>query len=276
MRVLVFGGTHGNEWTGIMAITHYAEKLKQKFPELKLEFILSNPEAYKINKRFKDEDLNRAFQFLNEQRPHSYEHMRAHEIKKLIEAEESFIIDLHTTTANLGSTLILTHYNGFNFSVAQGVLNRVKDCRIIGAEDPQKKYLGSQSKYGLMIEVGPIANGTVEANALERTVDLLESICHELVDPHEKNLSELDIYEEVEDVFYPKDHAGNLSAYIHPEFQGQDFVPVKGKYIPFKSFQNENIEFLAKEELFPIFINEAAYYPTGLAYSLCRKIKKKI
>ena len=76
-KVLVFGGTHGNEWTGIRVVQQYAEKFKAQFPELDLHFELANPEAYKINRRFKDEDLNRAFQFLKEERHHSFENGRA-------------------------------------------------------------------------------------------------------------------------------------------------------------------------------------------------------
>ena len=76
-RVVIVGGTHGNEWTGIKIVSHYQDQLEQKFPKLKLEFVLANPVAYELNKRFKDEDLNRAFQFLSESRT-SYEHTRAH------------------------------------------------------------------------------------------------------------------------------------------------------------------------------------------------------
>ena len=60
-KVLVFGGTHGNEWTGVRIVENYQDYFQNKYPDLKLEFILANPEAHKLNKRFKDEDLNRAF-----------------------------------------------------------------------------------------------------------------------------------------------------------------------------------------------------------------------
>ncbi len=161
-RVVIIGGTHGNEWTGVQVVRHYQEQLQKKFPRLRLEFILANPEAYKINKRFKDEDLNRAFQYLKENRQ-SYEHHRAHEIKRIIEQEACLVIDLHTTTSNMGKTVIVSHYNPQNLHLCAHVAKKFTDCRIIGSPDPQQKYLAGQSENGLMIEVGPVANGVVDA-----------------------------------------------------------------------------------------------------------------
>jgi hypothetical protein len=37
------------------------------------------------------------------------------------------------------------------------------------------------------------------------------------------------------------------------------------------TFQKESIEMKIDEDLYPIFINEAAYYPQKLAFTLCRK-----
>lgn len=274
MKVLVFGGTHGNEWTGITIVKHYAEELKEKFPQLNLEFILGNPEAYKLGKRFKDEDLNRAFQYLNEKREGSYEHERAREIKSLIESEPCFVIDLHTTTSYMGSTVIVTHYNPLNLHISSQLSQTLPDCRVIGSPDPHRKYLGSQSAQGLMIEVGPIANNLVEAHALEATLRILESILKELTQIPSSLNGEAVIYEEVEDVYYPKDDEGNIKAYIHSGFQGKDFQPMKGLFTAFQCFSGEHINYESKEELFPIFINEAAYYPQKLAFSLCRKVIK--
>jgi aspartoacylase len=154
-KVLVFGGTHGNEWTGIWLVQKYADKLQKKHPSLDIEFIFSNPEAHKINKRFKDEDLNRAFQFLHEDRPYSFEHQRAKEIREKILSGPCFVIDLHTTTSNMGKTLIITDYNPLVLWVSREVAEKISDTRVIGSPDPHKKYLASQVPTSLMIEVGP-------------------------------------------------------------------------------------------------------------------------
>lgn len=273
-KIFIFGGTHGNEWTGIYAVTRYAEHFKRMYPLLKLEFIFANPEAHQLNKRFKDEDLNRAFQFLDTERAHSYEHARAAELKARIDAAPCMVIDLHTTTANMGKTLILTDYDPLNLYLACVTAQKFSDARIIGSPDPHKKYLASQSKHSLMIEVGPVANSVIDPSALEGTIALIDTILQALQDLPTELHGSFDLYEEVQDVPYPLTPQGELNAYIHSNFQGRDFTPVQGEITPFQSFDGQKISMNISQELYPIFINEAAYYPQHLAFTLCQKIKK--
>lgn len=270
-KVLIVGGTHGNEWTGIYAVKKYAAQFKAAYPSLDTHCILANPEAFKINRRFKDEDLNRAFQFLHEERPSSYEHGRAKELKAQIDKETCFVLDLHTTTTNMGNTIIISHDEPLNFAVAQKLTEHMPSCRVIYSPDPNRKYLASQSNYGLMIEVGPVPNGVLRADMLENTLKIINEVLRALSNSKDLQSGKVEIYEEIEDIHYPKDDSGELMGYIHPSFQDQDFNPIFGSYTPFMSFSGEEIELETKEELFPIFINEAAYYPTRLAYTLCRK-----
>ncbi len=270
-KVIVFGGTHGNEWTGVYAIKKYAEALAKEFPELDLHLVHANPEAFKINKRFKDEDLNRAFQFLNEDRPHSFEHNRAKELKAMIDNEPCFVIDLHTTTSNMGNTVIISHDRPLNFFVAKNLTEKLSDCRVILSPDPNRKYLASQSEFGMMIEVGPVANGVVDGVVLEGTLQLLREILNALSTQKDFTSGSVEIYEEIEDVYYPQNEKCEITSYIHRDFQDKDFHPVNGAYLPFKSFSGENETRMTKEELYPIFINVAAYYPVKLAYTLFMK-----
>lgn len=270
-KVIVFGGTHGNEWTGVYAVKKFAKTLKEEFKNLDIHFVHANPEAFKISRRFKDEDLNRAFQFLHEDRKVSYEHQRAKEIKKMIDEEPCFVLDLHTTTSNMGNTVIISHGNMVNFSVASHLLKNLKDTRVILSPDPQKKYLASQSEFSMMIEVGPIPNSVINAQVLEGTLQLMKEVFRSLSTPSNLTGGSVEIYEEVEDIFYPQNDDGELTSYIHNEFQGKDFLPVEGEYTPFKTFEGKDVTLRTNEELYPIFINEAAYYPTKLAFTLCKK-----
>jgi succinylglutamate desuccinylase len=270
-KVIIFGGTHGNEWTGVYAIKKYAESLAKEFPSLDLHFVHANPEAFKINRRFKDEDLNRAFQFLHESRPDSFEHKRARELKDMILKEPCFVLDLHTTTSNMGNTVIISHDRPMNFFVAKNLSEKLSDCRVILSPDPNRKYLASQSEFGMMIEVGPVANGVIDGVVLEGTLQLLREVLSTLSTLSSLTGGSVEIYEEIEDVHYPQNENGEITSYIHKDFQDKDFFAVKGPYIPFKSFEGEDQERVTKEELYPIFINEAAYYPVKLAYTLCRK-----
>jgi succinylglutamate desuccinylase len=270
-KVLIFGGTHGNEWTGIFAVKKFATELAAEFKNLDIQFIFANPEAHKLNRRFKDEDLNRAFQFLHEERPDSYEHARAKEIKLMIDEAPCFILDLHTTTSNMGNTVIISHDQPMNFHVASELIKNVPDCRVILSPDPNKKYLASQSDFGMMIEVGPVANGVLNAKALEGTFALMRGVLQSVSTLTNLTTGSLEIYQEIEDIFYPENENGDLTAYIHQKFQDKDFVPVSGDYIPFRTFGGQDVKMKTIEELFPIFINEAAYYPSKLAFTLCRK-----
>ncbi len=274
-KVLVFGGTHGNEFTGVWIVEKYAEFFKKKYPTLRLEFILANPEAHKINKRFKDEDLNRAFQFLHEKRPDSFEHHRARELRDMVLKEECFVIDLHTTTSAMGKTIILTDYNPLVLWLGQELAAKMSDARVIGSPDPNKKYLASQVPSSLMIEVGPVANGLLDPVVFEGTVALLDQILLSLSVAPASPKGEVELYVEVEDVKYPLDEKGQISAYIHSGFQGKDFVKIEGNYTPFRRFSGEEITSKTLGPRYPIFINEAAYYPQKLAYTLCEKTLKK-
>jgi aspartoacylase len=56
-RVVVVGGTHGNEYTGvwcIKAMAHQSQDLKTKYPSLDISTLLANPQAHlKTNDSFK-------------------------------------------------------------------------------------------------------------------------------------------------------------------------------------------------------------------------------
>lgn len=269
-RIVIVGGTHGNEWTGIQIVRHYQDFFKNKFPNLSFEFIFANPVAFEINARFKDEDLNRAFQYLNEKRM-SYEHTRAHELKTIIQSEPCLVIDLHTTTSAMGNTIIVTSYSPLNLFLCAKLQEKFKDCRVIGSPDPKKKFVASQSEFGLILEIGPVANSVVAAAPLEATLDLIEQILVLMSSKESIQNGSVEVYEETQDVRYPKDEKGELNGYIHSEFQGKNFHLINGNFIPFKTFQNTLIEMKTEEKLYPIFINEAAYYRQDLAFTLCRK-----
>jgi succinylglutamate desuccinylase len=273
-RVVIIGGTHGNEWTGIALIKHYQELLRNKFPELNLEFVFGNPEAHQIGKRYKDEDLNRASQFIDENRP-TYEAQRAREIREIIQKETCVVIDLHTTTSQMGNTLIISQEVPENLSLCALIQNSSATTKILLAPDPKKKYLASQSTYGLMIEVGPIANNVIAASILEETLKLLV-LALSYINHFRPSIREVEVYEEIEDVYYPQDSEGNITAYIHSEISGRDYAQLDKRFKAFMGFDGREIEQTSQESAYPIFINEAAYYPIKLAFTLCRKTIKKI
>jgi N-acyl-aromatic-L-amino acid amidohydrolase len=77
-RVVVVGGTHGNEFTGVYVIEHLRpDVLREKYPSLQVETLLANPRAHESNQRFVDDDLNRQFSQSKRTKSTGYEALRA-------------------------------------------------------------------------------------------------------------------------------------------------------------------------------------------------------
>lgn len=109
-RVAIIGGTHGNELTGI-----YLVKKFQNNPNLLQQYhfeiltLLANPKAIALSQRYLDTDLNRCFhiQDLNNPMLVDYEQLLARKLFGQIQKSQiEFLIDLHSTTSNMGLTLI--------------------------------------------------------------------------------------------------------------------------------------------------------------------------
>jgi len=124
-RVVVVGGTHGNELTGVYLIKKF-----EQFPELlhrssfEAMTLLANPEAVVLNRRYVDRDLNRCFADEDLANPAlmSYEDRRAKAIAAQLKPENQpdvdVIIDLHSTTANMGLTILPSSKQPFNLRLA--------------------------------------------------------------------------------------------------------------------------------------------------------------
>ncbi|XP_078197715.1 N-acyl-aromatic-L-amino acid amidohydrolase (carboxylate-forming)-like [Callithrix jacchus] len=115
-HVAVAGGKHGNEMSGVYLVRHWllapAELQRPSFSAVP---VLANPAATTACRRYVDRDLNRTFTstFLNS-RPtpdDPYEVTRARELNQLLGPKASgqafdFVLDLHTSTANMGTCFI--------------------------------------------------------------------------------------------------------------------------------------------------------------------------
>lgn len=89
-RILVLGGTHGNESLGIRLV-----KLLMKQPVPGVAACIANPRAVRARRRFVESDLNRSF---GSDFPGTYESRRASQLKKLCK-EYDVVLDLHNTQA---------------------------------------------------------------------------------------------------------------------------------------------------------------------------------
>ena len=96
---IIIGALHGNEDAGLQAI----DKLYKEKAHIKntITAVLGNPEAYKKDVRYIDENLNRIFR--DQITGSSYESTRARELSELFysiagEGSKTVVIDIHTTS----------------------------------------------------------------------------------------------------------------------------------------------------------------------------------
>lgn len=283
-RVAIAGGTHGNEFTGI-----YLVKKFQRYPNLvrrpsfKTVPLLANPQAFAIQRRYAEKDLNRCFLPTELQASTStrYEELRAQELYQTLVANPAskvdFILDLHTTTANMGLTVILVNHHPFNLRLAAYLCAANSAVRVYSAYQPGKPlgFLNSLCELGFAIEIGAIAQGTLRADLFQQAevlihtlLDYLDAANREVLPPVAPTLT---TYQHLKTVDYPKDEHGELLGMIHPHLQDQDYQPLHPGDPLFLTFAGDAIAYTGNSTVYPIFINEAAYYEKGIALCLTER-----
>ncbi|KAL7427788.1 hypothetical protein ACHAXM_000998 [Skeletonema potamos] len=171
--------------------------------------------AYMENKRFIDTDLNREFSMekLDDDNLASLPHeaIRAREIEtklgpKFIASSSpngdaaypdprmDIVIDLHTTTANMGISLIIPEGDALMSAAAAYVLNKCKNeygydsvqcCMHALPKRQDRMNLSSCGRHGFTIEVGPTPQGVIRHDVVEQTEAALHSLLEFL---HLRNL----------------------------------------------------------------------------------------
>lgn len=281
-RLLIVGGTHGNELTGVYLIKKFAE-----FPNLiqrstfEILTLLANPQAMAAGKRYQDKDLNRCFSPEDLANPHltNYEEIRAKQISQDIQQKEvDFIIDLHSSTSNMGLTLILDGKHPFLLNLAAYLTSINPLVRILQHNPSSSKmpYLMNLCELGLAIEVGPVAQGVLNAEMFQQTEALILTIFDYLEAYNSGKIPQsfhtLTVYQSMKTIDYPRNEQGEIQAMIHPQLQNQDYAPLRLGSPMFLTFKGEEICYQGEELVFPVFINEAAYYEKNIAMSLTQKI----
>ncbi len=284
-NLAIVGGTHGNEFIGV-----YLAKKWLKNPHLVkrdsfcTKVIFANPKAAKLVRRYVDKDLNRSFNLhdLNNNSLCSHEDYIAKLLNQKLGPKGSknpkfdFIVDLHTTTANMGLSLVISHDDKLTWQVASYLCEiepRLKIFRWLG--DKENSFLDSITKSGFAIEVGAIPQGVLRADLFLETEKLVYAILDffEKKTLHDNKNKTLTIYDHVELLDYPRDENGDITAMVHPNLQDRDFTLLKKGDPLFLDF-NGNTILYDKKPLYAIFINEAAYYEKGFA--MCLSEKKEI
>ncbi len=281
-RLAIIGGTHGNEFTG----AYLVKKLK-RFPNLvkrssfETTTLLANPQAFAVARRYVDRDLNRCFSIKDLGNPQcsSYEDKQAKVIHQVLATEENSkvdaIFDLHSTTANMGLTIIPVSDRPFNLQLAAYLSSIDPTIKVYQWQQSHDRcFLRSRFELGLTIEVGPIAQGVLNAWFFEQTEKLLCTIL-DYIEAYNRGQaptapSQLTIYRCTEIIDYPRDEEG-IQAMIHPELQFKDYAPLNPGDPLFLNFEGKTIFYEGESTVYPVFINEAAYYEKGIAVCLTKK-----
>lgn len=99
-RVIVIGGTHGNEPAGVDAMCKICRFFQEGLfiENGKVDFLIGNPEAYLKDVRYLDFDLNRAFH--EDSGAQGIEQERAEEIMQFLKDSEDYdmLVDLHSVS----------------------------------------------------------------------------------------------------------------------------------------------------------------------------------
>jgi succinylglutamate desuccinylase len=283
-QVMIVGGTHGNELTGVVLVKKFL-KYTQLVQRQSFETVclLANPRAIAQTCRYIDRDLNRCFDQYDLANPEltGYENNLAKQIFARYGAGGTepvdAIFDLHSTTANMGTTIIPTSNSSANLQLAAYLSSIDPTIRIyLGLHSEQNSpMLRSMAPVGCTVEVGAISQGVVNANIFQHSEKLVLAALN-YVDHLNRGVpmtmpSTVNVYQAIEAIDYPRNGQNELTAIIHPDRQNQDYQPMAPQDPLFLDLQGNTIYYQGDQTVFPVFINEAAYYEKGIAMVLTEK-----
>jgi succinylglutamate desuccinylase len=336
-RIAIVGGTHGNENNGTFVIDAYRKNggrdvERQSFQEVNL--VIGNPAAVARTVRFVDEDLNRSFtvEGLRDLENPSLEAARSKALNSMLgpkpgsrdavgapmpdsdEADPAavdFIIDLHTTTANMGCSLMANPgVSVYVAAYARAWLDNLgMPCKIVMSGEmarAAKGGVGTMGRSNIVVECGPTPNGLVRHDivswmreATGRILDCLDCMNRNVVLPMPPagswgsswargisqtglpshivvNRPRVDPGSGAGKIAVPIDESGRPSVMFAPSLQDGDFRPLRKGDPVFINFKGEVVQRYDGgfgDEAQPIFVNEAGYYfaSSGLGFMLSRE-----
>ncbi|MCP9927320.1 aspartoacylase [Cyanobium sp. CH-040] len=296
--VLVVAGTHGNERNAPWLLQHW-----QRHPDqladagLALQLVLGNPSAHAANRRYLERDLNRCFApaLLEDPAATGADLERARELLTLHGRQGlepcAVALDLHSTTSAMGNSLVVYGRRPADLALAAGIQARLGlPVYLHEADARQNGFLVECWPCGLVIEVGPVPQGVIQAPICRQTQLALEGTLAVLADARAGRLRlppGLVVHRHLGSLDLPRAADGTPLACIHPRLQHRDwhslrpedplFLDRAGRSVTLGSALRSGSapEALAQgsgpDPLVPVFINEAAYGEKGIALSLTRR-----
>lgn len=277
---LIVAGTHGNELSGIYLHKLINDRLySAQRSTFATSSVIANSEAVKQNVRYLETDLNREFAELGNEKERVLHESKvaAAFAAKYAAIKNQLIVDLHNTTSNMGATLILLSTDPFYRKMGAYVKQRMPKANILFEDRKpwsEQPYLCSTGEYGVMIEVGAQAHGSLKSETLELMKQMLTAVL-DYVEKH--NLNQIDNLQDYSAFFYTEevpillDQDGMRSAMVHPMVCGRDFEVVKQGEPLLATFLGHDILWEKAQDIYPHFINESAYSKANIAMALAEK-----
>lgn len=285
-NVAIVGGTHGNELAGICLVNHWTKK-----PDIvarsafETQLVIANHNAIDKNIRYTDCDLNRQFSAaaIADLSLGNYEQSRAKVLNQQLgpkgNSKTGLVIDLHNTTSNMGPTLLIPQ-RGELYDLMAIYLRQFMPEVVVFLDEEHKSndehhLLCTIGQYGVIVEVGPVAQGVLKHEVTEQMATMTQLIL-DFIDAYNTDslpvlANETEAFRYTKSLTLPVDAENNRTAMVHKNVEGNDFKALKPGSPIFQTFEGEQILYEGTETVFPTFINEAAYYDNKLAMSLCVK-----
>jgi aspartoacylase len=289
--VLVVAGTHGNERNAPWLLQHWQHQPENLASAgLQLELALGNPAAFAANQRYMERDLNRSFRpdLLADPQAQGPDLQRARQLLALHglagERPCSVVFDLHSTTSAMGNSLVLYGRRPADLALAAALQGRLGlPIYLHEGDSSQSGFLVERWTCGLVIEVGPVPQGVIQAPICRHTQLALEAALAVLADARQGRVRlspRLVVHRHLGSLDLPRAGDGTPLACIHPQRQHRDWRPIRagdplfeqpgGEVIPYRPTADLEAA-AARGEVVPVFINEAAYGEKGIALSLTQR-----
>ena len=284
-RLLLVAATHGNERNAPWLLEQWRQR-----PELltsaglELELMIGNPVALAANRRYIDRDLNRSFapELLADPERQELEVLRARELLELVGPAGRracpVVLDLHSTTSGMGNSLVVYGRRPTDLALAAAIQARLGlPIYLHEADAAQTGFLVERWPCGLVIEVGPVAQGLLQASICRQTQLAVEAACDSLAAAAAGRLrlpAGVTVHRHVGSLDLPRNAQGEPLAAVHPLRQNRDWAPLQNSAPLFWRADGRSIQFEpAEPELghWPVFINEAAYGEKHIALGLTRR-----
>ncbi len=279
-KILIVSGTHGNEINPIWAVNQFSKEEKKIDKNIEYKYIIGNPLAYERGCRYIDSDLNRSFNSINNSINNNiYEINRANYLVEMFGINGSdpceIAIDLHTTTANMGTSIVMYGRRGKDFCLASLLQHKFGLPIYLHEKDKiQTGFLVEAWPCGLVIEIGPVAQNFYDLNIINRFLIIMSSLRDEIDKLKNNQINPpkgLVVHVHQGSIDYPREKYGNIDALIHPKRMNQDWKRIKKGDPLFIDMEGNTKTYKGEEAIWPVFIGEVAYKEKNIAMSYTKK-----